>query len=69
MNEFDKKDIFDACLEGNKKLDEAFRLFLSAKYIASDPEVKQELLYALEWMLNAEEKAIDVMLKVNGYEI
>lgn len=69
MNEMDKKDIFDACLSANKKIDDAFRLILSAKYIASDPEVKRDLLDALDWLISAEEKSIDVMLKVNDYEI
>lgn len=59
------KDIYDAILAGNKSLDGAFRLIISAKYIAEDPELKLELSGILKDLITVEESVLALLVRLN----
>ena len=60
------KDIYDAILAGNKSLDGAFRLYIAAKYMTEDPALKLELVELLRDLIDVEERAISLLMRLNN---
>ena len=60
------KDIYDAILAGNKSLDGAFRLYIAAKYMVEDPGLKFELVELLRDLIDVEERAISLLMRLNN---
>ena len=60
------KDIYDALLSGNSRLDAAFRLIVSAKYIAEDPELKLEISGILKELIAVEESVLSLLVRLNN---
>lgn len=61
----ESKDIYDALLAGTRQLDNAFRLIISAKYIAEDPELKLEISGILKNLISVEEGVLSLLVRLN----
>lgn len=64
MTDQDRKDIQAAVQEACKKMDEAYRLILTGKYITDSLETKRCLNDVLKSMTYVEEKAIGLLMEL-----